>query len=114
MVQLPPSKRDWLPSGHLAWFIHDAVEDLGVKDLRVDKLLDDHRPRGKSQLPCPPRVMLRLLIYAYCTGTFSSRRIAASRTAHRIAVSENSEPSTPTRIPEVFGAIVILPPTRFP
>lgn len=73
MVQLPPSKRDWLPSGHLAWFIHDAVEGLAV-----DKLLVSDRQRGKGQLPCPPRVMLRLLIYAYCTGTFSSRRIAAN------------------------------------
>jgi len=72
MVQLPPSKRDWLPSGHLAWFIHDAVEGL-----KVDKLLVSDRQRGKGQL-CPPRVMLRLLIYAYCTGTFSSRRIAAN------------------------------------
>jgi transposase len=72
MVQLPPSKRDWLPSGHLAWFIHDAVEGL-----KVDKLLVSDRQRGKGQR-CPPRVMLRLLIYAYCTGTFSSRRIAAN------------------------------------
>src|SRR4030095_3305051 len=72
MVQLPPSKRDWLRSGHRAWFIHDAVEGL-----KVDKLLVSDRQRGKGQV-CPPRVMLRLLIYAYCTGTFSSRRIAAN------------------------------------
>ena len=73
MVQLPPSKRDWLPSGHLASFIHDAVEALDV-----DKLMVDDRQCGKGLQPCPPRVMLRLLIYAYCTGTFSSRRIAAN------------------------------------
>jgi transposase len=69
---LPPSPRDWLPSGHLAWFIQDAVEALDI-----NKLLESYRPCGKGELPYPPRVMLRLLIYAYCTGTFSSRRIAA-------------------------------------
>jgi len=62
--------RDWLPSGHVAWFIHDAVESLNV-----DKLRDDCYT---GERPCPPRVMLRLLIYAYCTGAFSSRRIAAN------------------------------------
>jgi transposase len=76
MVRLPPSPRDWLPSGHLAWFIHDAVEELEVDDLEIGML--GERPCGKGHLPCPPRVMLSLLIYAYCTGTFSSRRIAAN------------------------------------
>src|SRR5262245_21967857 len=69
---LPSSERDWLPSGHLAWFVQDAVESLDI-----DKLLGD-LPCGKDEIPFPPRVMLRLLIYAYCTGTFSSRRIAAN------------------------------------
>ena len=75
-VQGPPppsSAGDWLPGGHLGWFIHDAVETLDI-----DTLLVDHRTGGKSEPPCPPRVMLQLLIYAYCTGTFSSRRIAAT------------------------------------
>jgi len=69
---LPPSPRDWLPSGHLAWFIQDAVAALDI-----DKLLETYRISGKGELPFPPRVMLQLLIYAYCTGTFSSRKIAA-------------------------------------
>jgi transposase len=69
---LPPSPRDWLPQGHLAWFIQDAVGELDI-----DKLIDTYRVSGKGELPYPPRVMLQLLIYAYCTGTFSSRKIAA-------------------------------------
>ena len=68
---LPPSPRDWLPQGHLAWFIQDAVAALDI-----DKLVDAYRVCGKGELPYPPRVMLQLLIYAYCTGTFSSRKIA--------------------------------------
>ena len=69
---LPPSPRDWLPQGHLAWFIQDAVGELDI-----GKLIDTYRVSGKGELPYPPRVMLQLLIYAYCTGTFSSRKIAA-------------------------------------
>lgn len=69
---LPPSPMDWLPQGHLAWFIRDAVAELDI-----DKLIDAYRVSGKGELPYPPRVMLQLLIYAYCTGTFSSRKIAA-------------------------------------
>jgi len=69
---LPPSPSDWLPEGHLAWFVIDAVEQLDI-----DKLLDKYRVAGKGELAYPPRTMLALLIYGYCTGTFSSRKIAA-------------------------------------
>ena len=69
---LPPSPSDWLPQGHLAWFIIDAVEELNL-----DSLLDKYRVCGKGELAYPPQVMLALLIYGYCTGTFASRKIAA-------------------------------------
>jgi transposase len=69
---LPPSPRDWLPEGHLAWFIQDAVAAMDI-----DALVEKHRVSGKGELPYPPRVMLQILIYAYCTGTFSSRKITA-------------------------------------
>ena len=69
---MPPSPRDWLPEGHLAWFIKETVDELNI-----DELLSTYRMCGKGELAYPPRVMLQLLIYAYCTGTFSSRRIAA-------------------------------------
>jgi transposase len=69
---LPPSPGDWLPEGHLAWFVVDAVEQLNI-----DGMLDGYRTSGKGEQAYPPRVMLALLIYAYCTGTFASRKIAA-------------------------------------
>lgn len=68
---LPPSLLDWLPEDHLAWFIQDVVASLDV-----DALLDSYRVSGKGELPYDPRLMLRVLIYAYSTGTFSSRKIA--------------------------------------
>jgi transposase len=69
---LPPSLREWLPDDHLAWFIMDAVDGLDI-----DALLDSYRMCGKGELPYDPRMMLRVLIYAYSTGVFSSRRIAS-------------------------------------
>lgn len=69
---LPPSPSDWLPEGHLAWFVIDAVDQLNI-----DALLDEYRVSGKGEKAYPPRVMLALLIYGYCTGTFASRKIAA-------------------------------------
>jgi len=69
---LPPSPSDWLPEGHLAWFVIDAVEQLDL-----DALVEKYRVCGKGEQAYPPRVMLSLLIYGYCTGTFASRRIAA-------------------------------------
>jgi transposase len=68
---LPPSIRDWLPEEHLAWYIHDAVASVDT-----DGLLDRYRVCGKGELAYDPRMMLRVLIYAYCTGVFSSRKIA--------------------------------------
>jgi transposase len=69
---LPPSPSDWLPDNHLAWFVIEAVEQLDI-----DTLLEKYRVCGKGEQAYPPRVMLGLLIYAYCTGTFTSRKIAA-------------------------------------
>jgi transposase len=69
---LPPSLRDWLPDDHLAWFIMDAVDALDI-----DALLDSYRVCGKGELPYDPRMMLRVLIFAYSTGVFSSRKIAS-------------------------------------
>jgi transposase len=69
---LPPSPSDWLPEGHLAWFVIDAVEQLNI-----DTLLAKYREGGKGEQAYPPRVMLALLFYSYCTGTFASRKIAA-------------------------------------
>jgi transposase len=69
---LPPWPSDWLPEGHLAWFVIDAVEQLNI-----DTLLAKYREGGKGEQAYPPRVMLALLFYSYCTGTFASRKIAA-------------------------------------
>jgi transposase len=68
---LPPSIEEWLPAGHLARFVREVVATL---DLRA---IEDAYAEGPGQPPYHPRLMVTLLLYAYSTGTYSSRRMAA-------------------------------------
>lgn len=68
---LPPSLNEWLPDGHLAYFISDAVEELDLSAFYAR-----YEGSGRRNSPFDPRMMLKVLIYAYATGTFSSRKIA--------------------------------------
>src|ERR1700736_4449577 len=67
---LPPSLREWLPENHLAYFVSDVVDQL---DLSAIHAVYEKEKRG--QPPYDPRLMTKLLVYGYCTGVFSSRRI---------------------------------------
>ena len=67
----PPSPRDWLPEGHLAFFIADTVAALDLKAFYAPYAGD-----GRRNQPFEPQMMVTVLLYAYATGTFSSRRIA--------------------------------------
>jgi transposase len=65
---LPPNLRDWVPAGHLAHFLLDAVEEMDLRQVKVND-------RGTGSPQYPPRTLLTLLLYCYATGLFSSRRI---------------------------------------
>jgi transposase len=67
---LPPDVRDWLPEGHLAWLLIDAVETLDRT-----ALISSYRLGGRGRRAYDPTMMLTLLIYAYCCGQTSSRQI---------------------------------------
>jgi transposase len=67
---LPPSLREWLAEGHLVYFVSDVVDHL---DLSAIHAIYGEEKRG--QPPYDPRLMTKLLVYGYCTGVFSSRRI---------------------------------------
>jgi len=67
----PASPRDWLPEGHLAFFIADTVAALDLGPLYAPYDGD-----GRRNQPFDPQMMVTVLIYAYATGTFSSRKIA--------------------------------------
>ena len=67
---LPPSLRDWLPEGHLAFFVSDLIDQL---DLSAITTVYEQDERGYP--PYHPVMMTKLLVYAYCVGVFSSRKI---------------------------------------
>jgi len=67
---MPPSMRDWLPSDHLAYFISDVVDNL---DLSV--IMERYAGEERGYPPYHPAMMVKVLLYAYCSGVASSRKI---------------------------------------
>ena len=67
----PPCPRDWLPEGHVAFFIADTVAGLDLEAFYAP-----YEGDGRRNQPFDPQMMVTVLLYAYATGTFSSRRIA--------------------------------------
>ena len=83
----PPSPQDWLPDGHLVYFLMDVSEQLDLSPIMKKY---DSEKGGKP--PYHPRMMLVLLLYSYCIGVFSSRKIVArceTDVAFRVIVGDN-------------------------
>ena len=62
---------EWLPEGHLAYFVMEVVGELDLRAIEV--VIHKKDPRGER--PYSPQMMTSLILYAYCTGVFSSRKI---------------------------------------
>ena len=69
----PPSLHDWLPEGHLARFVVDVVSALDLSAIFASYEEKD----GRGQSAYAPEMMVRLLLYGYATGVYSSRKIQA-------------------------------------
>src|SRR4051795_9684648 len=67
---MAPDVREWLPEGHLAWFVIDAVDGMDL-----DAFYVAYRQDGRSRPAYDPAMMVALLLYAYARGTRSSRQI---------------------------------------
>ena len=67
---MPPSMRDWLPAGDLVWFLLEAVAQM-----ELDEFYRMYRADGWGNAAYEPSMMVSLLLYAYCVGERSSRRI---------------------------------------
>jgi hypothetical protein len=65
----PPDLRDWLPEGHLAWFILDIVDQLDLQPL-----YRQHRDDGHGHPAYDPKLLLGVLLSGYCLGVRSSRQ----------------------------------------
>ena len=68
---LPSALQDWLPEGHLAYFISDTVDSLELSAFHAR-----YAGGGARNQPFHPVMMVKVLVYAYATGVFSSRKIA--------------------------------------
>jgi len=68
---MPPSPIEWLPSDHLVFFLLDLPNELDFSAIMAPALVKD--PRGEKGFD--PRMMTLLLLYAYCIGIVSSRKI---------------------------------------
>ena len=68
---LPPSLRDWLPEDHLARFVGDVAEELDLSTIYAAY----ERRDGRGLSAYHPQLLTRVLLYGYCVGITSSRRI---------------------------------------
>ena len=85
---LPPSLREWLPEDHLAFFVSDLIDQL---DLSAITAVYEDEERGYP--PYHPVMLTKVLVYAYCVGVFSSRKIQrrlAEDVAFRVLAAGNA------------------------
>ena len=68
---LPAALQEWLPPEHLAYFISDVADQLDLSDITAR-----YEQERRGGPPYHPRMMVKVLLYGYCNGVASSRRIA--------------------------------------
>ena len=71
MLLLAPDVREWLPEGHFAHHVSDLVDGLDLTAFYVP-----YEGDGRRNAPYEPRMMVKVLLYGYATGVFSSRAMA--------------------------------------
>jgi transposase len=67
---LPPSVKDWLPDDHLAYFVSDLADELDLS-----AIVSPYETEERGFPPYHPVMLTKVLLYAYCVGVFSSRKI---------------------------------------
>ena len=71
MLLLPQDLREWVSEGHLAHHVSDLVDALDLSPFYAP-----YEGDGRRNSPYDPRMMVKVLVYGYATGTFSSRKLA--------------------------------------
>ena len=71
MLLLPQDLREWVAEGHLAHHVSDLVDALDLSAFYAP-----YEGDGRRNSPYDPRMMVKVLVYGYATGTFSSRKLA--------------------------------------
>ena len=70
IILMPASMKEWLPSDHLAYFISDVVDHLDLS-----AIMERYAGEERGYPPYHPAMMVKVLLYAYCMGVVSSRKI---------------------------------------
>jgi transposase len=65
---LPPSVEDWLTQDHLARFVVEVIDGLDLSRLT-------RQYAGRGSKAHHPATLLAIVVYGYCTGVFSSRKL---------------------------------------
>lgn len=68
---LPPSPWEWLPEDHLAYFVIEVIDRLDLQSFYAR-----YEGDGRRNQPFDPAMLVKVLVYGYATGVFSSRKIA--------------------------------------
>jgi len=68
---LPQNPEEWLPEEHLVYFIRDTVTELDLS-----RFYQKYQGDGRRNQPYHPSMLIQILLYGYCTGVFSSRKLA--------------------------------------
>ena len=71
ILLLAPDLREWVPEGHLSHQVSDLVDSLDLGSFYAP-----YEGDGRRNAPYEPSMMLKVLIYGYATGVYSSRAIA--------------------------------------
>jgi transposase len=75
---LPPDIRDWLPEKHRAWFISETIDAMDFSAIEAKYI----SKTGSGPRAYAPRMMLKLLVYGYCIGVRSSRKLERATFEH--------------------------------
>jgi transposase len=84
---LPPSLREWLPEDHLAFFVSDLIDQLDLSGIT-----SAYEDEERGYPPYHPVMLTKVVVYAYCVGVFSSRKIQrrlAEDVAFRVLAAGN-------------------------
>jgi transposase len=68
---LPPSPSEWLPENHLVYFVSEIIDRLAL-----GKFYARYEGDGRRNQPYDPALLVKVLVYGYATGVFSSRKLA--------------------------------------
>lgn len=87
LMLVPPDMREWLPTDHLVWLVLEVVDQLDLSGL-----VSGYRRGGVGREAYDPGMLTAVLVYAYCAGERSSRRIeqlCGTDVAFRVAAAQH-------------------------